>query len=498
MARCLALVVAAMVLGCGPSNSRECSIEDADLLTDPLHCGACDNPCAANEACIEGRCVVGCQPGEVETCYEGKPGTLGVGPCVAGMRSCDASGAWSACLGQVVPTAELCTDGIDNNCNGAIDEDVDEDGDGYTTCGGDCCDSTECPRPEFVNEDAFDVPGNQLDDDCNGVVDDLVLLCDASIASNTTDAMDFARSIDICQTATEDGHGWGVIEGVLTRAATPEPPDPDGHAVRPSFGTGVLPQRGVNLAILSTGAAAAIGDAEPVYRPFVDGHRHEPGVGSLPADFLAANNGHLPDAPGCPRATFVSAFDPVMLTLRIRVPSNAQSFALSINFFSSEFAEWTCSVYNDFFVVLLDSAYDGPNPNPPDKNLAFYQRDSAAKKVPVGVNLAHGNTGLFTQCVNGSTGCAVGANPGTITSCTSIDQLLHTGFDTPANGSCDPSSLLGGATGWLSVTGNVVPGEIITLRIGIWDSNDHGYDSLVVVDGFAWSTERAQPGTVIF
>jgi hypothetical protein len=55
----------------------------------------------------------------------------------------------------------------------------------------------------------------------------------------------------------------------------------------------------------------------------------------------------------------------------------------------------------------------------------------------------------------------------------------------------------GGATGWLTTTGNVKPGEIITLRIAIWDTSDNNLDSLALVDGFTWSVDSTQPGTVI-
>ena len=70
---------------------------------------------------------------------------------------------------------------------------------------------------------------------------------------------------------------------------------------------------------------------------------------------------------------------------------------------------------NDFFVVLLDSTYAGTPANPMDKNLAFYQAPGSMNKVPVGVNLAYGNTGLFTQCVNGETGCS--GETGSISTC---------------------------------------------------------------------------------
>jgi len=66
------------------------------------------------------------------------------------------------------------------------------------------------------------------------------------------------------------------------------------------------------------------------------------------------------------------------------------------------------------------------------------------------------------------------------------------------SGSCNQDSLQGGGTGWLETSGNVTPGEIMKLRIAIWDTSDHVLDSLAVIDGFRWSVDASQPGTVIF
>ena len=493
----LACVLGFGAAACGPE--RECGGEAVDLATDPTNCGTCGNVCAEGYSCYDFRCIEGACPfGAVEECYTGTEGTEGVGPCKKGTRTCIEGGIWSRCEGEVLPKAEDCTNGIDDNCNGMIDEDIDADGDGYFTCrDGDCCDSTECSRPELVNPGAFDAIGNGLDDDCNGIIDDTLLLCDQNIPSNTSNALDFARAIDICQEAGESpDRRWGVITASLTHTDGTGVPDPKAHAVRPRFGSGTVPQGGVSLAIISTGGAAAKNDTNPGYEDW-GGYQH---VGlpkkPFPADFLAANGGSLPNAPGCPSPLGSTANDSVMLTLRVRVPTNAKSFKLSSNFYSAEFPEWTCSAYNDFFVVLLDSTYNGDPPNPTDKNLAFYQAMGSDTKVPVGVNLGHGNTGLFTQCINGTTGCS--GTAGSISTCISTQNLTGTGFDDPAPNRCDGNSVVGGATGWLVTSGNVTPGEIITLRIAVWDTSDHVFDSLAVIDGFQWSTEVAQPGTVIF
>jgi len=427
-----------------------------------------------------------CEPGAIESCYSGIAITAGVGACHAGARTCSADGAWTGCTGEVVPVAEACGDAIDNDCNGAIDDNVDADHDGFTSCGGDCCDNAGlCSEPALVNPGAFDFAGDTFDNDCNGLADDTPLLCDQSIASNTASALDYARAIDICQ---------GVVGAKLTLADGSGTPDPEGRAIRQHFGANVLPQGGVRLAILSTGGAAAKSDSSPSFHPWVSYTHAGINTSPFPADFLAANGGVLPNAPGCPNPAGSTANDSEMLTLRLRVPTNARSFELSVNFFSAEFPEWTCTSFNDFFVVLLDSTYAGEPANPADKNLAFFDGASSTH-VPVGVNLAHGNTGLFTQCVNGATGCS--GTTGTISTCTSTTLLAGTGFDDPNPGACDSNSLQGGATGWLVTRGNVVPGEVITLRIAIWDTSDHAWDSLAVIDGFRWSGDPVEPGTVI-
>jgi hypothetical protein len=440
-----------------------------------------------------------CDPGDTMVCYTGQDGTKGVGPCKEGKRTCDQAGTWSACIGEVVPSGEACTDGVDNNCNGAVDEDEDRDGDGITTCAGDCCDSTECSDPKLVNAGAFDAPGNMVDDDCDGNVDNTQLLCDQGLASGSTAALDYAKAMELCQTTTTGEKKWGVLSAQLTLADGAGAPATKAHSIRPSFGTNVMPKGGVSMVLLSTGAAAGRGQSSPNYEPFQDtpsinGNNKQ---SAFPADYIAANAGSLPNSPGCPEPNGSSAMDPVMLTLEIRVPTNARSFKLDTNFFSSEFPEYTCSPFNDFFVVLLDSMYAGSPANPADKNLAFYSPAGSMMKYPVGVNLASGNTGLFTQCVNGTIGCAQFGN-GMISTCTSTTDLAGTGFDTADPGTCNANSLEGGGTGWLQTSGNVVPGEIIKLRIAIWDTSDHVLDSLAIVDAFTWSVDLAQPGTVIF
>lgn len=354
----------------------------------------------------------------------------------------------------------------------------DWDNDGWTLADGDCDDCDERLSPGN-----FDVPENALDDDCDGTPDNWPV-CDDGIASDTSDVFDFARALDLCKTTTAQERGWGVLDARLTLADGTGVPAAEGHAVRGRFGSSVLPQHGHALAILSTGVAAARGDTNPAPATTSD---HDQGKASnSPSDLVTAHNGALAQ-PGCPARPLTYAYDPQVLQLGLRVPENARSFSVRASFYSYDFPERVCAGHIDLWVMLLESA---ATPARADMNLAVVR----GSDLTLTVNAASGDSGLFQQCVNGPVGCESAAGPGTTSSCVGTEQLAGTGFDDPAPELCSADSLAGGATSWLNVAGNVLPGEFVTLRVGLWDGTGDGSDSTLVLDAFQWSTETVEPG----
>ena len=78
--------------------------------------------------------------------------------------------------------------------------------------------------------------------------------------------------------------------------------------------------------------------------------------------------------------------------------------------------------------------------------------------------------------------------------CVGNALLAGTGFDL-SDDACDAGQgQVGGGHGVAARCGNVTPGEVFELRLAVWDTSGHIFDSLVLLDDWRWSVDAATPG----
>lgn len=372
-------------------------------------------------------------------------------------------------LDAATETIVVIDSGLDENaiaCQGeagivTVQPDQDYDGDGWSAAQGDCddCDAN-------ANPGAFDVAGNALDEDCSGVADDEPGSCDEGLGLEGNEADDAARSLGLCRFPPESPldpskRGWGVLSSAWRLADGAEGMHYASHGIVPSFGPYVHPQEGGSMLVISSGTARRPGDS--AYQPPEESDMGT-SCGTPPGWPKASSSCPAPPSPS------PIANDSASLELRIRVPTNARSMSFRFSFYTAEFPAWVCNQYDDFFVASLRTVADGETP------ISF---DSQGN--PISVNSAF--LEVCTPQVAGGKpfGCTLGNT-----------QLVGTGFDASED---EPRGH--GATGWLETTVAVPPGEVITLRLMVWDGGDHLRSSTALIDGVGWAVEPASgAGTV--
>jgi hypothetical protein len=84
---------------------------DCDDLTD------CEDPvCAENPSCQQSTPPAGCTVDETQPCETGQ-----LGICAAGTQTCDENGSWGECIQDTQPTDGICDNQLDDNCDGLVD-----------------------------------------------------------------------------------------------------------------------------------------------------------------------------------------------------------------------------------------------------------------------------------------------------------------------------------------------------------------------------------------
>jgi hypothetical protein len=367
----------------------------------------------------------------------------------------------------------------------------DDDGDGWTVCGGDCNDHDSQINPcAFDTNDPADPVGHDgIDNDCDGYVDN-VITCESTLpAGFDYTPVDHAKAANICDNplcprlvqgkAIWYGPSPHNAQRVTAHMGTSGEFAPRTIPANPS---GAPAAANTYMSFLSNGTAEDSTDSA--------GYATCPGTDfnttfTNPMPLTAAQNTN-PCGTGVNEAT-VSVHDYTELRMTIKAPINAGSFSFDFAFFSEEYPVYICQGFNDTFLAIQYSQQF-----PTGDQIAY---DANNHRINV-------NNSFFQDCQACTTNACPGWQAGVNIACPNgTARLAGTFYDVALGPSTAPPSNCNqkwgsGGTDWLTTTSPVQPGETFTLSWIVFDENDGILDSAVILDHFRWhSTTLASPVT---
>ncbi|MDA3863995.1 MAG: MopE-related protein [Deltaproteobacteria bacterium] len=144
------------------------------------------------------------------------------GACQSGTETC-LNGS-IVCSGEIAPSTEIC-DGLDNNCNSNVDDNTIDTGDLCGSSVGECSPgTTECIGGTVVCSSAVDPQSevcDGLDNNCNGLIDDGTMV-GVGVQCGTTNVGECQYGSTICQAGSTTCSGniepesWDLCDGLDT------------------------------------------------------------------------------------------------------------------------------------------------------------------------------------------------------------------------------------------------------------------------------------------